>query len=106
MSDKDIALSVQMRVPDGSNINSKPCYLLTLLSPGNKKATSRFLAIDLPDREVAFTKTKGFFTEVEENTILTDYRQIIAETPKEQYTEMYFSNHSVVSIRSLVFKAK
>lgn len=110
MSEKDLVIGPQLRVPDGSVISAKPSYLITLTEKtGNSKSMQfkKFISLDLPNTtHPHFVQAKGFFCDQDEEAIIANYKQIVATIDKEKVIEIYFSASSVFSIRSLVFKAK
>lgn len=109
MSEKDFAIEPQMRVPDGSVISAKPCYLVTLTEKvvkGKSEQQRRFISLDKPDMQPAFIHTKGFYTDAKEDEVVQNFRSLVQDTNKDQVLELYLPWHSIVSIRSLVFKAK
>lgn len=110
MSEKDLVIGPQLRVPDGTAISPKPSYLITLIEKNGTGKTAqfkRFISFDLPNMaHPHFVQAKGFFCDQEEDAIIANYKQIIALIDKEKMMEIYFSASSVFSIRSLVFKAK
>lgn len=109
MTDKDFVIESQMRVPEGSIISAKPYYLITLTEKsgkGKKEEQRRFIALDLPRMEMAHVQTKGIYVDATEEKILEDFRALIQETPRDQITELFIPWHSIINIRSLVFKAK
>lgn len=106
---KDLVISAQMRVPDGTVISAKPCYLLTLTEKtgsGKTLQQRRFITLELPAMQTSFVQTKGFYTEATEEEVILNFRTIIQMTEKDQMLELYLPWHSILSIRSLVFKAK
>lgn len=121
-SDKDFVVEVLNRVPDGSVINVKPCYLITLTekevkdtkvqSKGSKAKASvpgprNFVAIELPNMQNSVcVHTKGFYDTSGEENIIANFRSLVSTIDREQILELYIPWHSIVSIRSLVFKAK
>ena len=111
MSDKDITLERTLRVPDGALINMKPCYLISFTDqpPSGKTKTTRFfIALELPDlANPSYIKTKGFFTDGEENEITSGYADIVrAQTvDKKNIIEIYFPWHRIKEIKSLVYNA-
>jgi hypothetical protein len=106
MSDKDIVIQSAFRVPDGSQINSKPCYLLVLSNP-NGKGTKQFIALELPALEASWLKAKGLFVEATEDHIVENYVDLLKSltAEKKNIVEMYFPWHSVNYMRSLVYNA-
>lgn len=109
MSDKDFLIEPQMRVPDGSVISAKPCYLVTMTEKsgvGKNIQQRRFVAIDLPIMVPSHIQTKGFYTDVIEDEIILNFKTIVQGMQKENIIELYLPWHSIISIRSLVFKAK
>jgi hypothetical protein len=105
MSDKDLVLNPQMRVPDGSVISAKPSYLITL-----KEKSARyefFVALDKPDTtRPHFVPTKGFYCDQNEDVIIANYKQLIQSIDKSKIIEIEFEASSIFSIRSLVYRAK
>ena len=109
MPEKDILIGTQLRVPDGSTISAKPCYLITLtekVGTGKTAQQKRFIAVDLPTLQTSFIQTKGFYTEATEEEVLLNFKVILSTMDKDQMLELYLPWHSIISIRSLVFKAK
>lgn len=110
MSEKDLVIGPQMRVPDGSVISAKPSYLIILTEKtgtGKSNQFRKFISLDLPNTaHPHFVQAKGFYCDQDEDSIIMNYKQIVATVDKEKIIEIYFSASSVFSIRSLVFKAK
>lgn len=118
MSEKDFVVEALTRVPDGSVINAKPCYLITLTEMEVKKTKGKaakagvleqrhFVAIELPNMQpAAYVQTKGFYDTSGEENIIANFRSLVSSVDREQIMELYIPWHSIVSIRSLVFKAK
>ena len=111
MSDNDITLERTLRVPDGSPINMKPCYLISINtkhSTGKAGAVKFFIALELPDLVISsYMKVKGFFVEGEENAIISGYVDIVRTlaADKKNIIEMYMPWHTVNYMRSLVYNA-
>jgi hypothetical protein len=111
MTDKDITLERTLRVPDGSPINMKPCYLIEITTKnaaGKDSRTEFFIALELPDLTFSsYMKAKGFFTDGDLETIVSGYADIVrAQTvDKRNIIEMYFPWHTVNYMRSLVYNA-
>lgn len=106
MDNKDVVITPQMRVPEGSIISSKPCYLITLKKQ-DKTPARRFLALDLPNMaHPAFAQMKGFFIEQDEAFVVANFRQMVQEMGKEKIVEIYLPSSSVDFIQNLVFRAK
>lgn len=109
MSEKDYVVEAQLRVPDGSIISAKPCYLITLtekINKGKAEQQRRFIALDLPSMQPAYVQTKGFYTDASEEEIVQNFRSLLQSTNKDQVLELYLPWHSISHIRSLVFKHK
>lgn len=109
MSDQDIAITGAFKVPDGSPVSTKPCYLVVLSEKtgiGKNQQFKKFIALELPDMQASFIKIKGFFCDANEETIVVDFRKIIQALDKDTMQELYLPWHAVSYVRSLVFKAK
>lgn len=101
MNDKDYAIS-----PVGSVINTgvmlkKPPHLITF-----EKGKQKFLTIEKPEFGASFLQTKGIFTELSDEEILSSFNEIIAQAPSESIVEMYFPISRINSVKNLVFRAK
>lgn len=109
MSEKDFVINATARVPDGTAISNKPCYLVTLeekIGTGKDAKHVLFIAVDLPSLQPAFIQTKGYFTATDKDAILKDHKSVLQGMDKEQMAELILPWHEIKSIRSLVFKAK
>jgi hypothetical protein len=109
MSDKDFVINTTMRVPDGTAISNKPCYLITLdekTGVGKNITHRRFIAVDLPTLMPSYIQTKGYYTEAEEEMVVKEFKNILQGMDKEQMIELYVPWQHIKHIRSLIFKAK
>jgi hypothetical protein len=109
MSDQDFVINTTLRVPDGTAISNKPCYLITLderTGVGKNIQHRRFIAVDLPTLMPSYIQTKGFYTAAEEDIVVKDFKSILQSMDKEQMIELYVPWQHIKCIRSLVFKAK
>jgi hypothetical protein len=101
MSEKDLAIGVTTMPPVGV-ISRKPSYLITL----DGKTQKRFVTLDKPEIQNGFVQAKGIYSEESEDDIVQKYADLLTSSPKELILEMMFPLAKIVSIRSLVFKAK
>jgi hypothetical protein len=83
--------------------NPKPSYLITI---SNKNKQKYFVTINKPDLSASFIACQGAWIDKEEEFIISNHSQLLTSTPKELILEMFFPWHSIISIRSLIFKAK
>jgi|WetSurMetagenome_2_1015567.scaffolds.fasta_scaffold680452_2 hypothetical protein len=102
MSDKDLAIGVTA-LPTVGNLRQKPSYLITL---EHGKSVKRFITMDKPEIQNGFVQAKGIYSNLEEDEIVQKYMDLLTESSKELILEMMFPVYRVVSIRSLVFRAK
>jgi hypothetical protein len=102
MPEKDFAVGT-VSIPTVGAVSRKPCYLVVLSASGKK--TENFVSLDKPDLLNGFIQTKGFFTDLSEDDLVTRFAEVVASTPKETFLDMMFPWHRVQSIRSLVFNA-
>jgi hypothetical protein len=108
-NEKDIIVSAQMRIPDGTSISAKPCYLITLtekIKTSKGSMPQLFIATELPNMQYGHTQIKGFYTAATKEEIIANFKNLLASADKDQMVELYLPWHAVQSIRSLVFKAK
>ena len=106
MSDKDYVIQSTINIPFGAVIAQKPSYLVKLAPEGKKSATAKlFFAIEQPKFETSYIQVKGFFYEGEEESVYKQYNEIVSQSDRATYVEMWFPWHSIVFVRSLVFKA-
>ena len=99
----DISINQQKNILDNRNIiKLSPAYLATI---NGTKTPKYFIAVKYEDT-LNCAKLTGFITEHTLENIITNYPQLIAEQPKENYMEISYPWHKVDSIRSLVFKQK
>lgn len=84
----------------------KPSYLLSMEdTSGKTKKVTRFICMDKPEFLNGFVHTKGFYTDVEEEAIVTGYVTIISGVDKEKIVEVFLPSHRIINIRSLVYRA-
>lgn len=107
MTDKDIAIGIT-GLPQIGAISKKPPHLILLEDEKKKGAPSKkFITTDKPDIGTnGFVQAKGFFSDASEETIVANFANLLSSVPKEEFVEMMFPHHKVISIRNLVFKAK
>lgn len=106
MTDKDIAIGIT-GLPQIGAINKKPPHLIILEDEKKKGATKKFITTDKPDiGATGFVQAKGFYSDASEETIVVDFAALLSSTSKDEYVEMMFPHHRIVSIRNLIFKAK
>lgn len=103
MSDKDLAIGVTSLPPVGA-LRTKPSYLITLET--NLESAQRFITLDKPEIQNGFVQAKGVYSEDNEDSIIEKYVDILTASPKELVLEMMFPIYRILSIRSLVFRAK
>jgi hypothetical protein len=104
MSDKDIAIGT-VGLPVGSQINKKPSYLI-LLEGAGKTSKVKFITLDKPELLNNFVQVKGFYSDLSEEVIYKDYQNLILSVDRDSIMEILFPVHKILSMRSLVFKAK
>lgn len=106
MSDKDIAISSTLIIPNGPPVKNVPSYLVKLMPDvtSKSKAYRMFLAVEQPVFNPDYIHTKGFFIESAEDDIITGYKEMVAGATASSITEMWFPWHTVNCVRSLVFK--
>jgi len=105
MSDKDLAIGVTSLPPVGA-LRQKPSYLITLENNSKATPTRRFITTDKPEIQNGVVQAKGIYSEENEDSIVEKYVDILTSSPKELVLEMMFPLYRVLSIRSLVFRAK
>jgi hypothetical protein len=98
----DIAIGVTTKI-NGAAPLLKPPYLITL---GSKSAKIYFISLDKPELLNGFIQVKGIYTSGLEDDIIANYAEILAQTNKDLYVEIMFPWHTILSMRSLIFKAK
>lgn len=102
----DIAIQSVGAFPAVPQTNKKPAYLV-VLSPEGKSTKSRmFIALHKPELLNGFIQVKGMFSSASETKIVKEYNELLTSANKENFVEVMFPWHKVLSIRSLVFKAK
>lgn len=107
MTEKDIAVGIT-GLPQIGALSKKPPHLV-LLEDEKKKggAPKKFITTDKPDiGAMGFVQAKGIFSEAAEDEIVASFADILSSTPKEEFVEMMFPHHRIISVRNLVFKAK
>lgn len=102
----DIAI-VPAGLPVGAASIKKPAHLIVLESShGKTRNQEKFIAIDKPELLNGFVLAKGFFCTESDDDITKNLTDLLTTTKKELYFEMHFPWHRVLSIKSLVFRAK
>jgi hypothetical protein len=104
-NNKDIVITSTANVPVGGQLANKPAHLVTLVGEG-KKQNRYFVSFDTPVSQEHFIKVKGFFSELKEDEIVSQYKLLISQVTNENVVELWLPWHSISSVRSLVFKAK
>jgi len=105
MSDKDYLVGT-VGIPTVGVLNKKPIYLITLDdTEGKYKIVKKFIALDKPDSQNGFVLVKGFFTELDDDTITKKYQELLTSISKDLILDMWFPWHKINNIRSLVFNA-
>lgn len=99
--DKDYVITPTSQIPN-PQLAKKPAYLIVLQ---DGKFKQYFVTIEKPECTTGVS-AKGFFTLHEEGYIAENFIQLIGETSKEEFKEIFFPMHRVIHVRSLVFKAK
>jgi hypothetical protein len=100
----DIALGV-IGVPNVSTVSKKPSYLILL--DNKSKSPIKFITLDRPAFiNVGFLEAKGIFSDESEEDIIKNFSTLLTNVEKDLILEMMFTQHRILSIRSLVFKAK
>jgi hypothetical protein len=105
----DIAINMSNRVPAGSPIMNKPSYLITVeQNVGKSKIFRFFITLDKPELLNGFVQAKGLYADnnMTEDKIITSFSEILTSAEKELFLEVMLPWHKIVSIRSLVFRAK
>ena len=103
---KDFAINNVINVPTGPQVSKKPIYLITLSNPnGTKSGFQKFITLDKPDSQGNFIVTKGIYSDESEENISKNYNEILTSASKDTILEMWFPNHRIISIKSLVFNA-
>lgn len=94
-----------IKIPDGTPINTKPCHLILLTDKVKRQV---FIALERPILDASHIQTKGFFVEKPENEVIEDWTTIVKEAnmDKSKLGEFYFPWHRVIYIRNLVYKSK
>lgn len=105
MSDKDLAVGVTSLPPVGA-LRTKPSYLITLETNLKAMPIKRFITLDKPEIQNGFVQAKGIYSEENEDSIVEKYVDLLTTSPKELVLEMMFPIYRILSIRSLVFRAK
>jgi len=83
----------------------KPAHLI-ILTDGKKREL--FIAVEKPDFLGGAVFAHGFMVDPksDEDAIRQGFMEIISTEPKENIEEVYFPMHRVVSVKSLVYRAK
>lgn len=103
----DVGVGITINVPNGSKISPKPNYLIRVQDTiGKAKVVRNFVTLDKPELLVGFVSVKGFFTELSEEEISRKITEVLTTVKKELLIEVMFASHAILSMRSLVFKAK
>lgn len=76
-------------------------YLIALV---DGKKVCKFITINQPEFVAGFIQVKGFFSEATEEDIVKNYSSITQATNNEKIVEIYFPNHRILNIRSLIYK--
>jgi hypothetical protein len=106
MSNHNVVVAQAGLIPQGAPISKKPPYLIILKDGSSKTAVEqRFISLDKPEFLNSFVQVKGIYCEESEDAIVSQFNNILANSPKENIVEMLFPNHRIASIRSLVFSA-
>src|ERR1700677_1213130 len=106
-SDKDVVITSQLRVPEGSSISAKPNHLITFKPEKGGAAPKRFISLDQPNMtQEGWIQVKGAFSDQNEESIASNFKTLMQSLHKDSIMEMYFPRESIQSIRNLVFRAK
>jgi len=102
----DLAISNVSYKPSAPPVYKNTPYIV-LLAPTEPKSKSntKFITTGKLDIVPGFIQVRGFFVELEDQEINSNYNDIISSVDKEKIVEIYFPNHRVISIRSLIYKA-
>jgi hypothetical protein len=105
MPEKDFGVSVT-GIPQVGQVSKKPRYLIILEdAAGKSKSVTHFIAIDKPDLLNGFIQVKGFYSDLNEDTIGKTFADVVENAPKDSIVDIMFPWHRVHSIKSLVFNA-
>lgn len=105
MNEKDFAIGVA-GMPAVGVLNKKPSYLISLDTvKGKSKLVTLFITTDMPNLLNAFVQAKGIYSDLEEEEISKRFHEILSSSPKENFVDIMFPSHRILSIRSLVFNA-
>jgi len=102
----DICVNSTNKIPTIGSVLTKPLYLIILDGFNKMKALKYFISIDKPELLNGFIQVKGFFSDYSEEDIIIKFAELLTNTKKELFLEMYFPWHKIHSMRSLIFKAK
>lgn len=91
-------------MPAGSAISKKPCYLV-VIDGDTKNSVKHFVAMEKPEFLPNFIQVKGFWTGEEEDSIVVNFSEMVANTDKANIVDMMFPASKIHYIRSLVFNA-
>lgn len=100
---KDLVIQSTWNVPTVSTMSQKPSYLVKFLSEG-KKAPKLFFAVEQPKFELSYVQVKGFFYTGAEESVYSQYNEIVTGADRSTFVEMWLPWHVLDSVRSLVFK--
>lgn len=101
--EKDVVLQSSNILIQQNNNQIKPAYIIKLAGVGKEKS-KLFIAVEPPKFEISFIQTKGFFYTGDENVVYSGYIELLNNTEKSLYVEMWFPWHTIFYIRSLFFK--
>lgn len=87
------------------SIVGKQSHLITMEGTGKNKCV-RFITLDKPDVEGYYVRTKGIFCTQEEDELINNYQDVLANTNKESIIEIMVPLNRIFNIRNLIFRAK
>lgn len=105
MVDKDLSVGV-VSIPQQGALSKKPSYLISL--EVKKGASQFFLTTDRPEMLQGFVSVRGLFLDplIEGSDVRQNYTTLLNDATKESMVEIMFPWHKIVSMQSLVFRAK
>ena len=103
----DVGVGITTNVPNGSRISPKPNYLIKFQDTvGKSKVIRNFVTLDKPELLAGFVSVRGFFSELSEEELSGKITEVLTNIKKELLIEVMFAAHAIISMRSLVYKAK
>jgi len=106
----DFAVSnVPYKPPAPATYKNPPHVIFLSQVEGSTKSSAskntKFICTGKIEFINGFVQCKGFYVDQAEDKIISDFDDLISTVDKEKIVEIYFPNHRIISIRSLIYKA-